>query len=77
MEIIQNSLPLELLEVHEQKAEMFKAEHYEVLMEKINYYCFHREKIKKRREDNWEKLIKKMRSKDPKAQTMKCPYLFL
>ena len=33
--------------------------------------------IKKRREDNWEKLIKKMRSKDPKAQTMKCPYLFL
>ena len=46
-------------------------------MQRINGYCFNREEIKKKKLWAWEKTVKKMRSKDPRAKSMPCPYLFL
>jgi hypothetical protein len=62
-EIKSNNLPVDLLNIHDQRWQEFTQKHYEALMGRMNYYCFNSEKIKKKMMENWERLIKKMQEK--------------
>ena len=62
-QIKENYLPVDLLQLHEERWEEFTHKHYSVLMERMSYYCHNRERIQKKMMQNWERLVKKMQEK--------------
>ena len=77
LQIREWQLPVDLLRVYAEREGDFEPHHYELLMERVSYYCANRERIQGRLMRAWERAVAQLRKNKKLTKTPQCPYLFL